>query len=115
LIAIFHDLLMSMDQGRGSALLLLDLSAAFDTVDHGILKDHLRHSCVVDGVAHDWFISYLSRRSQSVSMGGASSVSSKLDFGVPQGSVFRPILFVMYEIPLYHLVSSILGHASVFH
>jgi hypothetical protein len=95
-----------MDQGRGSALLLLDLSAAFDTVDHGILKDRLRHSCGVDGVAHDWFVSYLLSRSQSVSVGGASSASSNLAFGVPQGSVLGPILFVIYEIPLYHLVSS---------
>ena len=106
MIAIFNDLLMSMDQGRGSALLLLDLSAAFDTVDHGIQKDRLRHSCGVDGVAHDWFVSYLSSRSQSVSVGGASSASSNLAFGVPQGSVLGPILFVIYEIPLYHLVSS---------
>ncbi|XP_046640305.1 uncharacterized protein LOC124323802 [Daphnia pulicaria] len=97
---------MSMDQGRGSALLLLYLSAAFDTVDHGILKDHLRHSCGVDGVAHDWFISYLSRRSQSVSVGGASSASSNLAFGAAQGSVLGPICFVIYEIPLYHFVSS---------
>ncbi len=88
-----------------TALLLLDLSAAFDTVDHGILKDRLRHSCGVDGVAHDWFISYLSRRSQSVSVGGASSASSNLAFGAPQGSVLGPILFVIYEIPLYHLFS----------
>jgi hypothetical protein len=95
-----------MDQGRGSVLLLMDLSAAFDTVDHGILKDCLRHSCGVDGLAHDWFISYLSRRSQSVSAGGASSASSNLAFGVPQVSVLVPILFVIYEIPLYHLVSS---------
>ena len=95
MIAIFNELLMSMDQGRGSALLLLYLSAAFDTVDHGILKDRLRHSSGVDGVAHDWLGSYLSRRSQSVSVGGASSASSNLAFGVPQGSVLGPILFVI--------------------
>ena len=75
---------------------MFDLSAAFDTVDHAILLKRLDVSFGIRGNALNWFASYLSGRSQQVSVHGILVSSFYLDFGVPQGSVLGPVLFLLY-------------------
>ena len=74
-----------MDDGRVTALTLLDLSAAFDTIDHTILLSRLGNWFGVSGEALDWFKSYLTGRSQRIKLGNCLSSRSDLSFGVPQG------------------------------
>ena len=110
LLKIHNDILSSMDDGRVTALTLLDLSAAFD--DHTILLRRLGNWFGVSGKALDWFKSYLSRRSQRIKLGNSLSSRSDLSFGVPKGSVLGPLLFTLYTTPLSSLVS---GHAIPHH
>ncbi len=92
---------MAMDGKKVVILTLLDLSAAFDTVDHAILLTRLEKRFGVKGLVLDWFRSYLMDRKQFVSLpGGAKSAPQNLTFGVPQGSVLGPILFCVYTTPL---------------
>ena len=80
-------------------LSLLDLSAAFDTIDHNILITRLCSTFGFSGTVLDWFISYLSCRTQSVFV-GHESTPSVLKCGVPQGSVLGRLLFTLYTHPL---------------
>jgi hypothetical protein len=105
LLRVMNDLLLAVDKGDGAALVLLDLSAAFDTIDHTVLLSCLECRFGLKGVVHDWFRSYLSNRRQSVRISGKSSSPSPLLFGVPQGSVLGPVLFTMYLSPLDDIVS----------
>jgi hypothetical protein len=103
LLKVQSDILTAMDQGRLVALVLLDLSAAFDTVDHCVLINHLKQ-LGFDGSVLQFFISYLSDRTQCVKIQNASSTSSELVFGVPQGSVLGPILFSLYTSRLGEII-----------
>ena len=93
LLSIHNDLILAMDRGEVTSLILLDLSAAFDTVDHSILLHRLQHWFGVQGTSLDWFSSYLSSRSQAVSIQNSTSSFSNLSCGVPQGSVPWPTSF----------------------
>ena len=105
-------ILSSMDDGRVTALTLLDLSAAFDTIDHDILLRRLGNWFGVSGKALDWFGSYLTGRSQRIKLGNCLSSRSYLSFRVPQRSVLGPLSFTLYTTPLSSLVS---GHAIPHH
>ena len=87
-------------------LTLLDLSAAFDTVDHLILLRRLKTSYGFNGVVHMWISSYLANRTQYVRCSGSRSTPLLVLCGVPQGSVLGPILFLLYTADLVRLVES---------
>ena len=103
LMRIQNDILMTLDNKRGVLLFLLDLTAAFDTVDHTLLWAFMRSAGVI-GVAHKWFESYLTSRTQTVCLGQTQSDPSELLQGVPQGSVLGPVLFTLYTGPIGQIV-----------
>ena len=90
----FNDILLTLDSGCSAALLHLDKSSTFDTVDHDILLSHVDFYCGIGGKALDWFGSYLLDR--TVQLDPHQSSTASLDCGVPQGSFLGPILFSIY-------------------
>ena len=96
LLKVTNDLLSVMDDGKISVLVLLNLSAAFDTTDHEILPHRLHN---VFGFGHtvlSWIQSYLENQTQTVVVHGKHSTPASLRYGVPQQSVLGPILFILY-------------------
>ena len=98
---------MTIDQHNSVILVLLDLSAAFDTVDHGILLPRLSNRFGITGTVLECFRSYLSDCTQFVQVNGACSASQVLAFGVPQGSVLGPLLHSMYTSPLGEIAQDV--------
>jgi len=96
LVHLYNDMVTTVDRGEVGALVLLDMSAAFDTIDHGIMLDVLRRRFDVRDAALDWFASYFVDRTQVVVTGTKSSSVSQLRIGTPQGSVLGPRSFVAY-------------------
>ena len=104
LAKVHSDILLSMDQQELTLLVMLDLSAAFDTIDHKIMLETLQRDCRVCGRALDWFKSYLEGRKQQIIFKGELSKFYELKYGVPQGSCLGPVLFTIYAAPLFKII-----------
>ena len=104
LIKIINDIRLNSDSGKISVLVLLDLSAAFDTVDHNILLERLENWVGLSGMVLKWFRSYLEGRGYYVSLGEHKSKWTSMTCGVPQGSILAPLLFSLYMLPLSQIM-----------
>ena len=115
LLKVKTDIIQALDNQEVACLILLNLSAAFDTIDHDILLNRLKSRFAVTGVVLKWLMSYLKDKSQSVEIGvplsgGSRSEYAKIGLGIPQGSVLGPILFTILQFPLAIYAESIRLH-----
>ena len=100
MLRVANDILRYIDNKKSVLLILLDLSAAFDTIDHDILLARAHSRFGIDGKALYWLNAYLKDRTQTVSIDNNKATPSPLKYGVPQGSVLGPLLFTMYTAPV---------------
>ena len=114
LVKVTNVILMKMITQEVTLLVMLDLSAAFDTVNHNILLKRVNEELGICGVALEWFKSYLVNRGQRVSVMGSLSERFSLDCGVPQGSCLGPLLFVIYASKLFTVIGDQLPHAHCY-
>jgi len=112
LLKVFSDICRAIDDGNTCLLGLLDMSCAFDTVDYNILLTRLEVTFGISSIALQWFKSYLTDRMQAVRIAGHCSRISPLRFGVPQGSVLGPLLFLLYASPI---IDIIINHGLMTH
>ena len=104
LLKVTSDILDEIDNKNVCILTLLDLSAAFDTIDHKILVKRLETTFGISGTVLMWLESYIKGRFQSVSVGNEKSQQMPLECGVPQGSVLGPVIFTLYTQPLANML-----------
>ena len=112
LLKVQSDIFNAIDKQESVLLLLLDLSAAFDTVAHVILLSRLNTRYDIKGNALHWFASYLKERRQFIEVENTRSSSVELQWGVPQGSELGPILYTLYTAPLGDIIRK---HGLQFH
>ena len=105
LLSVGNEIHLDLAKGKCTALVLLDLSAAFDTIDHSILINRLSSLFGIKETVLKWLRSYLTDRKQKVKIGNSYSEDQLLNFGVPQGSVLGPLLFTMYTTPLSNVIN----------
>lgn len=106
LLRVYNDIVSTIGKGSGSFLVLLDLSAAFDTIDHDNLFSILTKYVGINGDAMKLIKSYFCDRSQRVQIDGIMSSIANLVCGVPQGSVLGPLKFCLYLLPLGAILKS---------
>ena len=112
LLKVRSDILNAVDRREVVFLVMLDLSAAFDTIDHDMLLRHLEGGFGISGKALQWIKSYLESRMYQVQIDGVYSDKCNLDTGVPQGSVLGPLGFILYISPIGNIIRK---HGLDFH
>jgi len=106
LLEVLDGVYTAADNKEVTVLIGLDLSAAFDTVDHEILLERLQTEFGVERTPLTWLRSYLDGRTQCVKIGQHQSTAIQLEVGVPQESVLGPILFAVYASPVADVIAS---------
>ena len=100
IMKVYNDLLLAADNGDVSVLCLLDLTAAFDIIDHDLMMLKLERQFGLRGVVRDWFRSYLCGRTYQVIHSGKTSYTVHVICSVPQSSVLGPRIFILYAADL---------------
>jgi len=95
LVHFINQVISALNNGNIAIGVFIDLKKAFDTVNHDIMLKKL-YKYGIRGVAHKWFKSYLAHRMQYVSFKNSVSTDLVVNCGVPQGSILRPLLFLLY-------------------
>jgi len=103
-LKVQNDILLELDKGNAVLIALLDLSAAFDTVDHEILLNRLKSTFGMNGKVLSWFKSYFNGRTQSVNIKGTNSPPHTLTFSVPKGSIMGAPLYCKHTRPVGDIV-----------
>ena len=111
-LKIVCDALSAAKKGEVTFLGMLDMSAAFDTVNHDILLKRLHMSFGICGAALSWISSFVRHRTQTIAVNGKMSDTSLVTCGVLQASVLGPILFMLYTVDVAHIVEM---HGINFH
>ena len=104
LLKVKSDIQHAVGNKQVAFVVLLDLSAAFDCVDHQILSERMSDDYFIRGTVRSWFVSYLAGRTSRCKVGCELSEPLSLEYGVPQGSVVGPQLFNMYTQPLSYVI-----------
>ena len=112
LLCVCEDIKKTLYRKNGTALVMIDLSVAFDTIDHHIPLHRLRHRYGVSGAPLKWIKSYLTDMCQRVCLNDEYSPRFVLSTGVPQGSVLGPLLFSLY---IQQIGDIIRKHGLTFH
>ena len=112
LMKVQHDIVKAVDSNKAVMLVLLDLSAAFDTINIENLLLTLKSRVNIQGTALSWLRSYLVGRTQSIRVRNANSAKKLLRQGVPQGSVLGPVMFTIYTLPIADICRK---HAVKYH
>ena len=104
-INLIDDIESGIDNKQFVCGVVIDLQKAFDTVDHNILLEKIQHYGI-KGIAHKWFKSYLENRKQFLSVSGAESELASVNYSVPQGSAFGPLLLLIYINDLHYVIKA---------
>ena len=104
LLKVKNDILCALDNKKAVYLVLLDVSAAFDTIDFDVLNERLANSLLINGTVRSWIMSYLQGRNSHVSIAGNLSEPQTMNFGLPQRSVVGPGMFSYYTYPLGKII-----------
>ena len=114
ILKVQTDILMNLDSQHVTLLMLLDLSAAFDKVDNGVLLNCLSPSFGIRGSALPWFAFYLLNRSHHLSFDPNLSDKFSLQCGVPQGSCLGPLLFTICASKLFEVIKNYLPQSQAY-
>ena len=109
-----HDILINLNSHHVTLLLMVELTASFYTIYHVIMLDRLNSRFGIKDKVLQWFTSYLNNGSQFVSLNGGISKRFELQYGVPEGSCLRPVLFVLYVSKFFQILKSQLPDAHTF-
>lgn len=105
LLKVKSDIMYSIHNQQGVFLVLLDLSCAFDTVDHVILLSRMEKEIGLSDIALQWLKSYFSNRVSRVRIDDELSAEHVMNYGLPQGSTVGPLSFIVYIIPLGRIIT----------